>query len=487
MSEKAASTAATTAAAAAAPTRVKNCTFVTAVFDLGSREPRQERRSFEAYVGMFRRFILRVSRYHPVVVFIEPQHRQMIELLVKQANDDFNPDKDGNEDENDDDKGGGGRRFQLQIRTRAFEELPLFSRLHELETCKLPCNRAMERDTYQSAVVTMAKTGLVREVATENPYHTSHFAWMDIGIFHLLGAAEISSARWDIQDIVDHMPRKVCMLLMRAAGPESFSSGLENYYANVQGIVSATMWTGSRKHVLAFAQTFDEHVEEMIETGRLGTEEQVMGLMIARDRQRFAYWHGDYMSVLSNYVRIRADVPTILRSLTHARVHSLHDIAIDIVKRLLDSLYVPAIKIGHAEVADILFSAIISCYYVPEERDTLGKRLAYATKLLCEHVPRMRQTFDSRHGLQTVARNLAFYNLKLNQQQKPEEQLLEKKNGAAAADADAAADGAAAASAADGSTGAGGDAAIVAADDSVQEWRDFVINSTDAIPWMCIL
>jgi hypothetical protein len=51
---------------------------------------------------------------------------------------------------------------------------------------KIPANRNHEKDTFEFLVLMNAKAEFVSQVAERNPFQTSHFAWIDFSIFHVL-------------------------------------------------------------------------------------------------------------------------------------------------------------------------------------------------------------------------------------------------------------------------------------------------------------
>lgn len=314
-----------------------SCTFVTALFDLGTAERNTKRRSATTYLKLFERL---ASISHPLVIFIESRFLDKVNQIISKYS---------------------SKDIPRKVIIKEITELACYPYLEQMTMLSFLGNPVSNRDTCLSSVMTNSKTSLVAEVAEANPFSTKHFAWIDIGIHHL---QYISYPQ--INEIVMNIPDKVKIPVLCATHPNEIKDR-SSYYSMNRGKVAGTIFTGGRNEMITFHKMFMEEFKVMLNSGRVCLEEQIMGALAGRNPDFFEYYFCDYTSVLSNYVNIHNDRDTILRNLEYCRSSGLHQIGVRIGKDLMKSLQLGLIKFEQGHMAQLLYDLYICSYYVSKE------------------------------------------------------------------------------------------------------------------------
>lgn len=353
------------------------CTFVTALFDLGSAEKSAKRRSAQVYLKLFEQL---AQIRHPLVVFVEEKHKSEVTRII----DRYSP-----------------KGIPRSVITRELCDLPYYGRLEAMTKLPMLGNPVGGRDTYLSSVVTCSKSALVAEIATANPFTTTHFGWIDMGIHHL---QYVSPDHIDC--IVMNIPDLVKVGLMCSTHPNEIKDRAHYYQFN-RGKVVGTLYTGNRDNLILFDQYFRKEFDVMIQSGHVCLEEQIMGALVAEYPDFFDYWFCDYVSVLSNYVEINHTVSSVLANLVHCQGRGLHKIGLRIGQQIISSLRQGRIKIEHTDMGRLLYNLYICAYYTDR---TFAKQIGETIVMLFMYNGGMGEVLSKYDNL---GENLGYLGLDL--------------------------------------------------------------------------
>jgi hypothetical protein len=76
-----------------------------------------------------------------------------------------------------------GHRDTIHITTFEFEEMPIY---HECIGLPLPTYRNLEKDTNEFMILMNSKTEFVKRAIENNVFQSTHFAWIDFGIYKII-------------------------------------------------------------------------------------------------------------------------------------------------------------------------------------------------------------------------------------------------------------------------------------------------------------
>ena len=91
--------------------------------------------------------------------------------------------------------------------TVEIETLPVYYLLDPNLT--LPSGRNMKKDTYHYLCVNISKTSLIEKAIEYNPYESTHFAWIDFGILHIIKDNEKDQIKDALYNISNYRENRI--------------------------------------------------------------------------------------------------------------------------------------------------------------------------------------------------------------------------------------------------------------------------------------
>lgn len=267
-------------------------------------------RTAAVYVRLFEELVRHVDNAAPIVCCIDPR----VEALVRGVAE-RNP------------------HARLLLQPMPFEALRYGGDLGRFDDMQ-PANGSLSiRDTIEYTAIVWSKPATVATVAAENPFRTSHLAWIDFGMPHVVELADV-----DWREVIAEATRtdrvRFCERMATAAHEveDAFY-----FYSNNSARVCGGLLTGTPKGFVELAELFEIEIARMVPTGTYALEEQVLAAICAKHPNLFDRWYADYYGLLKNIRHVRRDVDTVLANLTHCREESLWTDGVEIARLLLDS------------------------------------------------------------------------------------------------------------------------------------------------------
>lgn len=190
-------------------------TFVTALIDL--RDDRTDDKSLQRYAEHFHKL---AATGIPIHCFISPSALATLEL-PRTTNVFYDP---------------------IEL-----ESLELYKCLQNIEyTC--PVSNTPKKDTRDYMILQNAKTEFVRRVIEQNIYQTSHFAWIDFGIFHVFKQHPDTAAQF-LQILAYSTLQPTCLFF---PGCWEKGAGSDGLFERVNWRFCGGFFLGDRESLLEF-------------------------------------------------------------------------------------------------------------------------------------------------------------------------------------------------------------------------------------------
>jgi len=140
-----------------------------------------------------------------------------------------------------------------------------------------------------------------------NDFHSSHYAWIDIGCSHICRNVSTYAV-----DMIEHPHPKIAVCYIHYRSHDELIS-MEEYmkYGGPCGIAS-TAYTMPASHVISFYTLMFQIFYEKLFRGVGHTDETVMVYAYDRNPELFTLFYGDYGSIFVNYLTIKEDIPNIV-------------------------------------------------------------------------------------------------------------------------------------------------------------------------------
>lgn len=153
-------------------------------------------------------------------------------------------------------------------------------------------NLNMVKDTPLYIILNNNKHFFIEKTIEYNPFKTSHFMWIDLGIAHL-GTGNSSIKRW-----ITNIPDKIRQLLIN---PYLEDTPPHEYFKNVHHNVAGGLFSGSGEYLLKYGTLFKETWERVLSEGWYQLDEAIMGIISREHPEIYSHYYGDYDSLLDNY------------------------------------------------------------------------------------------------------------------------------------------------------------------------------------------
>lgn len=180
-----------------------------------------------------------------------------------------------------------------------FEQLETYGLLFDrIKTCELPTNRNMGKDTPLFLTMGWSKPWMLKHAAETNPFETSHFAWVDIGIQHALTHEDRRQDDSLARHTWEPVPDPMHFHMLRYPGN---AHAQPDYYQQIHCYVAAGFMTGSQPAVVAFADAYYREAQQVLASGRASIDEDLMAVLLSRNPEAYLYSLGNYDMIFTNY------------------------------------------------------------------------------------------------------------------------------------------------------------------------------------------
>lgn len=247
----------------------RNWTVVTAYFDLTAMPDASSEikaRNFQYYIE---NAMTTLSVEQNLVVFCEPQYAELIQSK---------------------------RPTWLQSRTKIvvmdFRQFPLYAYYQKLKQNRLKNPPHDPRNTISYYLFCMARYAMLKQVIAENPFKSTHFAWLNFCIERMgwKNSKYLNHVFKENRDgistcYIDYQPPTNTELVVRH-GWCTFCSGF---------------FTGDLKSMNVFCQAMEEKFKYFVEKGLGHADEQLINAVYHDDPDLFSVYYGDYQQMITNY------------------------------------------------------------------------------------------------------------------------------------------------------------------------------------------
>lgn len=257
------------------------------------------------------------------------------------------------------------------VMSSALEELlshDLPDRIEQAHRRRPILNGDPAKDTALYVALGWSKFRLVELAIQLDPFGTTHFAWIDFGLYGGLPAHHAADQPFA------RPSDRVRLLMLKPFSREEI--GDSAYYSWLRGHLGAGYVSGSRASMLRLNELMAAEAESALASGFGPTEEQLLPVVAAEHPDLFEFHYGDYSHVLENYVRLRGSATNLLFQMRHCRAVGDFDRALDIVWRLLAGYQDGTFACGADQLAELLDECFIAAYHAEYPEQHLAHEIA---------------------------------------------------------------------------------------------------------------
>ena len=256
--------------------------------------------------------------------------------------------------------------------------------------------------TPKHIVIEYSKFSMLHEILQTNPFNTTHFGWIDIGIDHSGVQGNLNVTPDHIEEAFIDIPDNIKILMLK-----NFSSNeikTSDYFAYRRFEIAAGYFTGSLSNMEWLCKTFDNEMHKVLEENYAPTEEQIFPHIIDGNRDKFDFWHGNYYEYFTNHYICRRGIGMINKSIERSRI--LNDLVLgnSICEKVWKSYMNKTLNVFPEEMEKFLREYYILAYY--HHGKEKAREIALLYKKLCSECETFKKYFES--DKQFVNNNFKF-------------------------------------------------------------------------------
>lgn len=206
--------------------------------------------------------------------------------------------------------------YKTVFKPITFETLPYYAHYEKIkQNRKLnPVQGACGfKDTPSYIVTVNSKIALVNQVIEENHFGSTHFGWVDFGLFH------VASDQYIDQDNTFEIKTDQIKLEFMQPIHHTIPLEPEKQYTKLYGMIAAGYMTGDMSHWKQFKILFEEEFYNALLLGYAPSEEQIFPVIMIKHPHFFDFYFGTYESILNNYHFQRTELEFLDTQLSKAK------------------------------------------------------------------------------------------------------------------------------------------------------------------------
>ena len=293
-----------------------------------------------------------------------------------------------------------GLTAKTSIISLPLESIIYYQKLKSELNKKKKCHGLQDEWIY--ICMTWAKINCLKQAMMINSFCSSHFAWIDFGLFYVANMKNLNI----LNRICDDYPKKIRSLIIFDISNAEMKSRSE-YYRLMRLKMAGGFYIGPKEIMNKFVEAFEVEFDNMWKTEYYGLEEMIFGIIYGENRDWFEPYFGDYENIIESYFQFRGRITTLFQNLTHCRHNNLHKISFHICQEIEKSYQLKILTLSGHDLFGLYDEMFIAAYNINR------KKAIYAGNKLIELAkngnPEIKKRMDKR-----VINNLILVNLKVD-------------------------------------------------------------------------
>lgn len=179
-----------------------------------------------------------------------------------------------------------------------------------------------KRNTASYYLFCMLRYVMVQQVIDQNPFQSTHFAWVNVCI-ERMGWRNVSSLNEALSLYRDKF--STCWIDYQ---PEQLVNNLKEYFLFGRCGMCSGFFTGRYDYFTIFNKNVLQEFKDCLEKGYGHADEQLYSIVYFKNPSIFHPYFGDYTEMITNYVEVRDRVTEPVRNLiSNSFTHKRYDIA----------------------------------------------------------------------------------------------------------------------------------------------------------------
>ena len=285
-------------------------TIVTMFYDIKKREtPKfKNNREITEYLDLSKQFIL--SLPYPLIIFIDEKDNDDIYQYIYSQRSNF--------------------KEITNIITLNLEDTYYFKYINNLIDLQKKfniINGIIEHETPLYIILNNNKFDFIENAINKNPFHSTHFIWMDFGINHVAKDTD------EIHKWILNIPNKIKQLCIN---PYIENVNEKDFFQYIYHHTAGGLFSGSSQNMLTYCELFKNKTEQIYKEDWYQIDEAVMTMVQRENTDLFDFFYGDYQGIISNYNTPLHNIDLILSGSNKCIVNNNSKFAYNILYYCID-------------------------------------------------------------------------------------------------------------------------------------------------------
>jgi hypothetical protein len=249
-------------------------TIVTAFYNIRALEDGspQDNRQMDQYLSIAEQFMMRLP--YPLMIFIDPDDHILYEFITEKRQKYLD------------------KTFICQERFQDTYFYKDLDKIRELQHQYPIYNGDLKHETPLYVVLNNNKFHFIERAIEINPFESSHFVWMDLGINHVAQNTE------RIHEWILCVPDKIKQLCIN---PYVEHGENHDIFHNIYHHMAGGLFSGNAEYLKQYAELFKAKTAQIYGEGWWQVDEAVMTMVQRENPDIFDLFYGDYIGIISNY------------------------------------------------------------------------------------------------------------------------------------------------------------------------------------------
>ena len=263
-------------------------TIVTMLYDIRSMENNQveRNRKLDSYIDFSKKFLLILP--YPILFFIDDNDET------------YNAIYNSRKEQNLLDK---TYIYKCDFKKTYFYKD--FEVLQNLQKKFCILNGELDHETPLYVILNNNKFDCIDKSIELNPFHSSHFIWMDFGINHVAEGCEF------IHEWINNVPDKIKQMCIN---PFVENVDPKEYFKYIYHNMAGGLFSGSANNMKLYSELFKKKTDEIYSQEWYQIDEAVMTMVHRENPELFDLFYGDYQGIVANYNSPFHNIELILKA-----------------------------------------------------------------------------------------------------------------------------------------------------------------------------
>lgn len=179
-------------------------------------------------------------------------------------------------------------------------------------------NGDLNHETPLYIILNNNKFFFMETAISKNPFNSSHFIWCDFGINHVAETPET------IHEWILYVPDKIKQLCIN---PYIENVKDKDIFCNIYHHTAGGLFSGSSENLSKYIDLFKNKVDQIYNEEWYQIDEAIMTIVQRENPDLFDLFYGDYIGIISNYLKPYNSINLILQGVDKALKHNNNKLA----------------------------------------------------------------------------------------------------------------------------------------------------------------